>query len=67
VFQQFREPRKKLNPEKSQLFEKEVRYLGHIVSPVGVTTEPEKLKAVRDWLNPKNKHEIRSLQGLCTY
>jgi hypothetical protein len=45
--------------------QKEVRYLGHIVSPEGISTDPEKLKAVREWPTPKNKHEIRSFLGLC--
>jgi hypothetical protein len=67
VFQLFREARLKLNPEKCQLLQKEVRYLGHIVSPEGITTDPEKLKAVREWPTPRNKHEIRSFLGLCTY
>jgi hypothetical protein len=46
VFQRFREACLKLNPEKCQLFQKDVRYLGHIVSPEGISTDPEKLKAV---------------------
>jgi hypothetical protein len=33
----------------------------------GITTDPEKLKAVRESPTPKNKHEIRSFLGLCTY
>jgi hypothetical protein len=37
------------------------------VSPEGITTDPEKLKAVRKWLTQKNKHEIRSFLGICTY
>jgi hypothetical protein len=41
VFQQFREAHLKLNLEKCQLIQKEVRYLGHIVSPEGITTGPE--------------------------
>jgi hypothetical protein len=60
VFQQFREARLKLNPEKCQFFQKEVRYLGHIVTPEGITTDTEKLKGVREWPTPKQKHEIRS-------
>jgi hypothetical protein len=67
VFQQFREARLKLNPAKCQLLRKEVRYLGHTVSSEGITTDPEKLKVVREWPTPKNKHEIRSFLGLCTY
>jgi hypothetical protein len=49
VFQRLRETHLKLNPQKYQLFRKEVRYLGHIVSPSGVTTDPEKLEAVKSW------------------
>jgi hypothetical protein len=44
-----------------------VRHLGHIVLPEGITTNPEKPKAVREWPTPKNKHEIRNFLGLCTY
>jgi hypothetical protein len=57
----------KLNPAKCQLFQKEVRYPGHTVSPEGITTDPEKLKAVREWPTPKNTRETRSFLGLCTY
>jgi hypothetical protein len=67
VFQLFREACLKLDPEKCQLLQKKVRYLGHIVSPEGIPTQPEKLRAVREWLTPKNKHEIRSFLVLCTY
>jgi hypothetical protein len=57
----------KLNLQKCQLFQKEVWYLGHIVSPERITTDPEKLTAVWEWPTPKNKHEIRSFLGLCTH
>jgi hypothetical protein len=59
VFKRLREARLKLNPDKCQLFQKEVRYLGHIVSPDGITTDPEKLRAIREWPTLKNKHEIK--------
>jgi hypothetical protein len=67
VFQRLREARLKLNPEKCQLFQKEVQYLGHTVSPERIITNPEKLQAVWEWPTPKKKHEIRSFLGLCTY
>jgi hypothetical protein len=53
--------------EKSQLFQNVIRYLGHIVSLEGLTTDPENLKAVRKWPTSQNKHEIRSFLGLYTY
>jgi hypothetical protein len=67
VFQRLRGAHLKMNQEKCRLFHKEVRYLGHIVSPQGVTTDPEKLEAVRCWPQPKDKHQLRSFLGLCTY
>jgi hypothetical protein len=67
VSQRLREARQKLDPEKCQLFLKEVQYLGRIVSPEGITTDPENVKAVREWPTPKNKHKIISFLSLCTY
>jgi len=52
VFQSLREAPLKLNSAKCQLFRKEVRYVGHIVSPSGVITDPEKLKAEKSWPRP---------------
>jgi hypothetical protein len=46
VFERFREAHLKRNSEKCRLLQKEVLYLGHIVPPEGIATEPEKLKAV---------------------
>lgn len=42
-----------------QLFQKEVQYFGHTVSPEGIITDSNKLKAKWKWLTPKNKHEIK--------
>jgi hypothetical protein len=67
VFERLRETRLKLNSGKCQLLQKEVKYLGHVVSPEGISADPEKLKAVREWPTPKDKHEIGSFLGLCTY
>jgi glutamate racemase len=67
VFQRFCEAYLKLNPRKCQLLQKEVRYLGHIASSEGITTNPKKLRAVKEWPTPKNKHDIRSFLCLCTH
>ena len=67
MFERFREAHLKLNPEKCQLLQKEEKYLRHIVSPGGISTDVEKVKAVREWPTPKDKRETRSFLGLCTY
>ena len=42
----------------------EVRFLGHVVSPLGVSVDPEKVEAVMSWERPKSVFEIRSFLGL---
>lgn len=39
----------KLKPKKCHLFHKTVEFLGHVVSENGVTTDPSKLPAVKNW------------------
>ncbi|KAG5900735.1 hypothetical protein JTB14_038253 [Gonioctena quinquepunctata] len=56
-----------LSPKKCHLFQKEVRYLGHVVSGEGVAVDDQKIKAVKDWPIPKDIHQLRSFLGLCTY
>jgi hypothetical protein len=38
-----------------------------MVSPSGVTTDPEKLEAVKNCPRLTDKHQVRSFLGLCTY
>ncbi|GFY29300.1 retrovirus-related Pol polyprotein from transposon 412 [Trichonephila clavipes] len=57
----------KPNPSKCKFFQKEVNYLGHIISAEGVRTDPEKVSAVKNWKRPENLRELRSFLGLCTY
>ena len=42
-------------------------FLGHIVSAEGVSVDPEKIEAIRDWPRPTNATEIRSFLGLAGY
>ncbi|GBM15017.1 Retrovirus-related Pol polyprotein from transposon 297 [Araneus ventricosus] len=49
VFQRLQKANLKLNPKKCRFFQKEVTYLGHVISAEGVKTDPGKIKAVVDW------------------
>ena len=62
-----RSARLKLKPEKCELFQKEVAFLGHRVSKSGVGTDPEKVAAVQDWRIPRSRREVRSFLGLVNY
>lgn len=50
----------KLRPEKCQLFQREVQFLGHRVRHCGVSLDPEKVAAVQDWQLPTNVRQVRS-------
>lgn len=67
VFQRLRGANLKLSPKKCELFKDRVKYLGHEVSTEGVATDVSKVVAVKKWPVPKDKTELRSFLGLCTY
>nr|WP_253310135.1 reverse transcriptase domain-containing protein [Rickettsia endosymbiont of Ceutorhynchus assimilis] len=67
VFDRFRNANLKLNPNKCFLFQKKVEFLGHVVSEEGIQVMEGKIDAVRDWPKPRDKHELRSFLGLCSY
>ncbi len=55
MFQRLRDAGLKLKPAKSDLFEQKVRYLSHVVTPEGISTNPDKIKVVRDWRTQESK------------
>jgi len=57
----------KLKPSKCHLLRAEIKFLGHVVSAKGVSTDPSKIEAVRDWPVPEDVHEVRSFLGLTSY
>ncbi|KRY04938.1 Retrovirus-related Pol polyprotein from transposon 17.6, partial [Trichinella patagoniensis] len=57
----------KIKPEKCQLMRQSVRYLGHIVTQHGVSTDPEKTAAVQEWPTPRCVREARQFLGLASY
>ena len=67
VFQRLQDANLKLKPSKCSFFQKSASFLGHVVSEEGVGTDPEKIRAVRDWPTPMNSREVRSFLGLASY
>lgn len=67
VFSRLRAANLKLNPMKCTFLQREVSYLGHVVSAEGVRTDPVKIKSVLEWERPHNKTQVRSFIGLCAY
>ncbi|RXN35730.1 Retrovirus-related Pol polyprotein from transposon 412 [Labeo rohita] len=67
VLTRLREYGLKLAPEKCVFAQTSVKYLGHIVSAQGVTTDPAKVEAVKTWPIPKTLKELRSFLGFIGY
>ena len=57
----------KLKPKKCHLFQKQVVYLGHLVSEQGVSTDPSKIEVMEKWPTPKDVSDVRSALGLFCY
>ncbi|KAH8292624.1 hypothetical protein KR054_012132 [Drosophila jambulina] len=57
----------RISAEKSRFFKKSVSSLGFIVTNNGAATDPEKVKAIKEFPEPKNVFEVRSFLGLASY
>ena len=67
VLQRLRENNLKLQPDKCEFLRKEVIYLGHIISENGISPDPSKLTAIKDFPTPKKIKDIQSFIGLAGY
>ena len=57
----------KLQPEKCQLFQKEIEYLGHLVSKKKISPVPSYVQIVKEWPLPQTLTEIWSFLGKVGY
>ena len=52
---------------KCQLFKRSVNFLGHVLDERGLSMERDKVRAIQEWPQPKNRKEILSFLGLAGY
>lgn len=57
----------KVSVQKSRFFKKSVNFLGFIVTKDSTTTDSEKVKAIKQFLEPKNVFEVRSILCLASF
>ena len=67
VFQKLEEAGLKLKPSKCVLFQRQLAYLGHVISAKGVATYEVKIKAIRNWPTPTTVMEVQSFLGFMGY
>lgn len=67
VLSRLRDTGLKIKVEKCHFLQPEVKFLGHQVSCKGISTDPDKIHAVKAWPVPRNVKELRSFLGFCSY
>jgi len=65
VFYRLKSANLKLNPKKCSFLKKEIKYLDHVISEKGVSTDEEKISSVRDW--PRTRKQVRRFLEFCSY
>ncbi|GBG90739.1 hypothetical protein CBR_g51246 [Chara braunii] len=67
VLETFQRARFKANRDKCEFVRQELEYLGHFVTPQGISLLSDKIQAVQDWPEPRNVTDVRSFVGLVGY
>jgi len=57
----------KLKPSKCNLFQRQVKYLGHVLSERGIETDPAKIEKVRSWPIPTDHKQLHRFLAFCGY
>ena len=67
VIQRLAEVNLKLKPVKCRFACKEVEYLGHLITPLGLKPNPRLVNAVQEFQIPSDVRELRRFLGLASY
>jgi transposase InsO family protein len=67
VLQTLRQHQLYANLKKCEFWMNSVTFLGHVISGKGISVDPRKIEAVKEWPVPKNVKEIKSFLGLAGY
>ena len=62
-----RQAKLSLKVSKCKLFQKQTVFLGHLISPDGISCDPEKVRAIKEWPQPSDKTEVKAFLGLIGY
>ena len=67
VFEALRAASLMMKPKKCKFAQKELRFLGHIISAEGIRTDPDKIAKMVTMSPPTNLKGLRSRLGLFSY
>ena len=67
VLDRLRTHRLKLQPEKCEFLRKEVNYLGHQITELGVKPDPQKVAAIEKFPTPTTAKQLKTFCGMVSY
>ena len=67
VLAAFRAAGLQISPEKAQLFQDHIKYLGHEISAQGISILPEYTSVIKDWPIPNTLKALQAFLGKCGY
>ncbi|CAH8658130.1 unnamed protein product [Dicrocoelium dendriticum] len=67
VLQRLRQAGLRLKGSKCRFLRSQVTFLGHVITPNGISTDPGKCEKVQSWPRPRNVEDLRSFLGLASY
>ena len=67
VFRRLSDANVKLNPKKCSFVKQRLEYLGHVVTPEGISPNPDKVRVIQEFPTPTKLKELRSFLGFANY
>ncbi|GBG66729.1 hypothetical protein CBR_g68713 [Chara braunii] len=67
MLEMLRRAKYKANRDKCEFVQQELEYLGHFVTPEGISPLSDKIQAIQEWSEPRNVTDIRSFIRLADY
>ena len=67
VFKALQKANIRLQPDKCKFHVKTIKFLGSIITTNGIQKDGKKVKAIREWLEPKNLKEVQAFLGFANF
>ena len=67
VLERFKAAGLKLKPSKCHFISQTVEYLGHLITPQGISPNPNQVSSIKEFPTPKSLKEVRQFLGLASY
>uniref|UniRef100_A0A2S2NEK6 RNA-directed DNA polymerase n=1 Tax=Schizaphis graminum TaxID=13262 RepID=A0A2S2NEK6_SCHGA len=67
IFKKLSEHNITINREKSHFLRNKITFLGHVISPEGISMDPEKIETIQNFQPPQNKKQIQVFLGFINF